>query len=263
MFSKRLVDPEIIDWQLDGFAWLIDNFENVPGLPETELWLPIPKHYPDAKGRVLADHIFDCVKRQCRFSDEDIFELIAMEGRPDFDLGGLAMIQTEGDTACGTYQFIPKAYGGPKEIIRYDAGLGDNPAQLVATFAHELGHALHMRATEELDEPPELYELFTDLTAVFLGFGVFLSNARFEFSQFSDGGRQGWQMSGAGYLPEADLIFATALFMAIKNISETVPKPFLKPRLQKMLSKAFKQLSKFESEIADLRNRIPPKRSKT
>ena len=142
MFSKRLVDPEIIDWQLDGFAWLIDNFENVPGLPETELWLPIPKHYPDAKGRVLADHIFDCVKRQCRFSDEDIFELIAMEGRPDFDLGGLAMIQTEGDTACGTYQFIPKADGGPKEIIRYDAGLGDNPAQLVATFAHELGHAL-------------------------------------------------------------------------------------------------------------------------
>ena len=70
-------------------------------------------------------------------------------------------------------------------------------------------------------------------------------------------------MSGAGYLPEADLIFATALFMAIKNIPLDVPKPFLKPRLQKMLSKAFKQLSKFESEVADLRNRIPPKRSKT
>lgn len=259
MFSRRLVDQAIVDWQFEGFAWLVDNFESSSGLSETELWLPIPKYFPEARGRALADHIFDCVKRQCRFGDDDVFELIAMEGQPDFDLGGLAMIQTEGNLACGTYQFISKAHGGPKEIIRYDAGLADNPAQLVATFAHELGHALHMRTNDQIDEPPELYELFTDLTAVFLGYGVFLSNARFEFSQFSDGDRQGWQASGAGYLPEVDLIFAMALFMSIKNLPESLATPHLKPHLQKMLTKAFRQLSKLEDRVASLRERVPPK----
>jgi len=162
-------------------------------------------------------------------------------------------------TACGTYQLIPAKYGRPREIIKYDADLENRPAQMVATFAHELSHALHNRSHDPLDIEPELYELFTDLTAIYLGYGIFLANMRFEFSQFSNADTQGWQAQGAGYLPEADMIFATALFMTIKDIPMEAALPYLKPRLQKMLKKGFRQLERYSDEVEKLKAQSPPK----
>ena len=99
--------------------------------------------------------------------------------------------------------------------------------------------------------------MFTDLTAIYLGYGVFTANARFEFSQFQNSDTQGWRAGGAGYLPEADIIFGTALFMKIKNIPQERAIEHLKPRLRKMLKKAFKQLDGFQAEVDALRNFKP------
>jgi hypothetical protein len=260
MFGRKLVDTDVAEWQFDGFAWLIDNYSTASGLPDTPLYLPTPEFFPENTGefRSQADHIFRLVKAQCGFNEGDIFELERQAGRPEASLGGLAMVETQGETACGTYQFIPAKYGRPREIIKFDASLEKKPAQLVATFAHELSHALHNRGHEPLEIEPELYELFTDLTAIYLGYGVFLANTRFEFSQFSNADTQGWQMQGAGYLPEADMIFATALFMRIKNIPMETAAPHLKPRLVKMLKKAFRQLDRHLEEVDALRVRVPP-----
>ncbi|GGX67016.1 hypothetical protein GCM10011309_15810 [Litorimonas cladophorae] len=259
MFSRNLIDPDVAEWQFDGFAWLIDNFETKPALADSPLILPTPDFFPeiDALSPTQADHIFRLVKAQCGFNEGDIFELEGKSGRPDASLGGLAMVETTGDTACGTYQLIPSKVGNPREIIRYDLGLENKPAQLIATFAHELSHALHTRAKAQLEIEPELYELFTDLTAIFLGYGVFLANTRFEFSQFTNADTQGWQAQGAGYLPEADMVFATALFMRIKNMPKETATPHLKPRLRKMLKKAWRQLDKNMDEVEALRVRVP------
>ncbi len=108
-----------------------------------------------------------------------------------------------------------------------------------------------------MDIEPELYELFTDLTAIYLGYGIFLSNTRFEFSQFTNSDTQGWQAQGAGYLPEADMAFATALFMRIKNIPFEYAAEHLKPRLARMLKKAFRQLEGYASEVEALTARVP------
>ena len=198
------------------------------------------------------------MKFQCGFNEGDIFDLEPQAGRPEASLGGLAMVETQGQMVCGTYQLIPAKYGKPREIIKYDAGMENNPAQFVATFAHELSHALHNRSKQELDIGPELYELFTDLTAIYLGYGVFLANTRFEFSQFANADTQGWQAQGAGYLPEADMVFATALFMKIKELPIELALPHLKLRLQKMLKKAYQQLDRHMDEVTALRDRVPP-----
>jgi len=258
MFGSKLVDFDVAEWQLDWFAWLIDNFSSGSGLPDSKLFLPLLTDFPaNEKYPTQAEHIFHIVKAQCGFDENNIFELKPQEGRPDSSLGGLAHVQTEGQTACATYQILPVTNGQPREIIRYSAELEDKPAQLVATFAHELSHALHTRCAAPLDIEPELYELFTDLTAIYLGYGIFLANTRFEFSQFSNSGTQGWQAQGAGYLPEADMIFATAIFMQIKNTPVETALPHLKPRLQKMLKKAFRQLNKYSDDIGALRGREP------
>ena len=259
MFGRRLVDDEVAEWQFDGFAWLIDNFSSAAGLPDTRLFLPIPSDFPEKDGQTAtqAEHIFQIIKSQCGFNEGDIFDLVPQAGRPDASLGGLAMVETTGQMACGTYQMTPGKYGKPRETIKYDAGMEDKPARLVATFAHELSHALHNRAPQPLDIDPALYELFTDLTAIYLGYGVFLSNTRFEFSQFTNSDTQGWQAQGAGYLPEADMVFATALFMQIKEIPMDKALPHLKPRLRKMLKKAARQLSRHTDDVEALKTRIP------
>ena len=264
MFGAKLVDKHVVEWQFDYYEWLIDNFSSDAGLPDSDLWLPIPEHFGaenaqyKPEGAELARFTFDRIKEQCGFGPDTIIELVATNESKPQTLGGVATIQTNESGACGRYFFSESMYGTKREKITYDRDLEKDPTGLIATFAHELSHALHNRSKENLDIDPDLYELFTDLTAVYLGYGVFLSNTRFEFSGFSDGNLQGWRAQGAGYLPEADLVFATAIFMKIKNILIETALGHLKPRLGKMLKKGFKQLSKFESEIAALRDRQPP-----
>lgn len=90
-------------------------------------------------------------------------------------------------------------------------------------------------------EPPpcadDERECLTDLTAVYLGFGVFLANTRFTFETMQSGSLQGWRWSRSGYLPETDLIFALALFLEAKALDATEALACLKPHLAKMLRK--------------------------
>ena len=258
LFSSKLVDRDVAEWQFEYFGWLIRNFSSGSGLPNSELWLPIAEHFPsweeaDIRRPFLAEHIFYIVKAQCGFDQGTIFDLVRAKTAKDTLLGGAATVQVSGNTACGTYQYEPKKHGQPIETITYDSGMEPNATQLVATFAHELSHALHNRSVEPLNIDPELYELFTDLTAIYLGYGVFIANSRFGFSRVFESNTEGWQAQGAGYLPEADMIFATAIFMRVKDIPQEVASEHLKPRLQKMLNKAFKQLSNYEAEVEALR----------
>lgn len=261
-FGSKLVDEQVLEWQLDWYDWLIINYSTGAGLPDSELWLPIDAHFghPDnikLSGEALAQFVFERVKAQCGFGPETHFELRIIDTPKGGSLGGTAVVQTVGNTACGTYEIKDLGDGTYKETITITRDLIENPTQLIATLAHEIAHALHNRGKEKLEIEPELYELFTDLTTIYLGYGVFLANSRFEFSQFSDGNLQGWQAQGAGYLPEADMVMAMAIFMSIKNIGIEIGQASLKPRLAKMLDKAFKQLKSYQDDVEYLKRLDP------
>ncbi|WP_298917972.1 hypothetical protein [uncultured Algimonas sp.] len=255
-----MVDPLVADWQFDGFAWLIDHFSTGPGLPGSELWRPVPEHFPAAPGD-LAAHLFEIVRRQYGFADHLLFEPVAVDVLPTEPLDGGGFIESDAEAACATYQRLDRDGLPPRELIYYDEAMG--ATDLVATFAHELAHAAHQRAPEwaELNVPGsgldlELYELFTDLTAVYFGYGLFLANTRHDVVV----GANGWagaDVFGAGYLPENDLVFATALFMSLKGIPEGAAVPHLKPRLRKTLNRAFRQLDRERDRIRRLRARRP------
>ena len=96
-------------------------------------------------------------------------------------------------------------------------------------------------------------EFLTDLTAIYLGFGVFLANARFEFEAIHDGPMQGWRMGHSGYLPEADLIFALAMFIRAKELDAAPACECLKPHLAKILRRAVGDLNDDGAEFRRLR----------
>jgi hypothetical protein len=133
--------------------------------------------------------------------------------------------------AIGTFAAV-----GNRVQITYVPELLQRPEHLIATLAHELAHYLLATARSQPPCDDDEKEFLTDLTAVYLGFGVFLANARFNF----EGSVNGWHMGRSGYLPEADLIFALSIFIEMKEIDPSPAFGCLKPHLAAMLRRALR-----------------------
>jgi hypothetical protein len=90
-------------------------------------------------------------------------------------------------------------------------GLRD-PEELVGTLCHEVAHAYRHVHHLPVEGPEE--EWLTDLTSIFLGFGVFVCNNayRFRTREHVEGSRvmYGWSATRIGYLPLELLCFALA-----------------------------------------------------
>ena len=85
-----------------------------------------------------------------------------------------------------------------------------------------------------------MIEPATDVTAAFLGFGVFGANDVLNFEQ----NHEGWQGGKTGYLSEEEWIFSLAIFLNLKLIKPDATKPYRKPHLFRWLQKASDSVQK-------------------
>jgi len=233
-----IVDAETAAWHAENFAWLIRQFGGNSAFAETKLVLPKPGFFAfdGERGHPFALRIFDQVKHYCGMSDWDV-DLVA-DDNPLAEPAPIAtaMIAPQ-KHALGTF-----AVAGNRIQISYVPALLQRPDRLIATFAHELAHYLLATAAEPPPCEADEIEFLTDLAAVYLGFGIFLANTRFDFEVLSAGPLQGWRMGHSGYLPEADLIFALALFIHAKALEADDTRNCLKPHLAAMLRRALRGL---------------------
>jgi len=91
---------------------------------------------------------------------------------------------------------------------------------LIATIAHELGHAI-LLGGKLIEGDLGDHEPLTDLLTVYTGLGIFTANSSANFRQFSEPGRDGWSMSRLGYLSQEMYGYALAKFAAERG----EPKP--------------------------------------
>ncbi|CAN0585952.1 unnamed protein product, partial [Laminaria digitata] len=99
------------------------------------------------------------------------------------------------------------------------------------------------------EAPPggwELIEPATDVTSVFLGFGVFGANSAFEFIQTQDFESQGWSSEKFGYLSLDEWAFNLAIFCDLTGRDVTDLKPHLKWNLFKTSKAAAKYVERRE-----------------
>lgn len=249
---KPIVDAETAAWHADNFAWLIRQFDGNGAFAETKLVLPRPGFFvfDGEQGHPLAVRMFDQVKRYCGMSDWEV-DLVP-DDNPLAETAPVsaAMIAPQ-KHALGTF-----AVAGNRIQISYVPSLLQRPDRLIATFAHELAHYLLATAAETPPCAEDEIEFLTDLAAVYLGFGIFLANTRFEFEVLHDGPMQGWRMGHSGYLPEADLIFALALFIRAKQLDAGEAYGCLKPHLAKMLRTALHGLGDDDPGIIGMRHAL-------
>jgi hypothetical protein len=228
---KCPVDAEEWEWLLAGFKWLAREF------PEREaarrLALPTGEFFPvsRAQGEAAAAHAMDCVKAIAGIADWPV-ELIAVRRRQTGAVNAVAALQDE-KGAAGTFRLARTPEGLPFAEICYTLDQLENRSALVATFAHEIAHyVLHMSRTP-FPGGEELEELFTDLTAVWLGFGIFLGNNARYGHHVDEGNGRGWYVSGwQGYLGERMLMTALALSEMLAGRDPLAAGPYLKKHLE-------------------------------
>ncbi|AHE55877.1 hypothetical protein [Sphingomonas sanxanigenens] len=247
---KRPIDGDAFEWMLATIKWLLRTYDGVAGLHETRLVLPTTDFFPTsaATGHALAEEIFDRVRSaagmlewRCRLMPGD-------PSRPMQVARGFAL-KHESFAPAGTF-IRADDRDGMLAIIRYNPNQLATPPTLVATFAHELAHYLLSAAR---DYPPggrDLKELATDLTAVFLGFGIFMANGAKSFRAFQSFDESGWESSRQGYLSEAALVTALAIVERLSGRSPRDAAPWLKPHLASDLAKADAYLSRRHPDLA-------------
>src|SRR5215475_7639984 len=219
---KQIVDADTAQWHVDNFAWLVATFGGNGAFAESVLVLPKPGFFPSdgQEGHARALHILERVKYYCGMEDWPV-ELI-QDHNPAADRSSTISMAmpVHGKHAQGTF-----SVKGNSVQISYVPALLAHPERLIATFAHELAHYLLATARSSPPCADDEHEFLTDLAAVYLGFGVFLANSVFYFQPLQDGLRQGWRWGRSGYLPEQDLVFATALFITLKDLDSTSAYP--------------------------------------
>jgi hypothetical protein len=228
---KNYLDVADEDWLLQTWSWMLKHYGGVDRLKKSPLVVPTDSFFPPVEfdGEKWAEYIFGLVKKyaglaelQCKLSTE-----LPQRNEVIGELRGQKLQRsTRGDFHTENGQVV----------IRYDLALTQNPFALVQVFAHELAHYWVQRAVELPPGGNDLMECATDLTTVFLGFGIFGCDNALNFQS-----RIAW--SNLGYLEEDDWAYALAIFLNLRGEGPHVVKRWLKSYLYSSVKSAGRVLS--------------------
>jgi len=245
--KSRFLDTDVEDWMLEAWAWLMTNLGGMERLSQAPLVAATPAYFPptETEGHARALYVLDRIKLlmgvphwPCALEPFDRPEELQRAGF-------YAALERRG-RANGTFQIRDG-----QVVITYASDLTQQPRQLVATLAHEMGHYLIASVRKPLPGGNELHELLTDLCVAYHGFGLFGANAAFRFEQHQDTFGQGWSAARSGYLSESSWAFAIALFAALSG--EEVPPGQLKDSVATLTRRASRYLQRNPALIEPLR----------
>ncbi|MFD2165640.1 hypothetical protein ACFSJY_05125 [Thalassotalea euphylliae] len=239
--SKPLLSSADQEFLIATFKWLLRNFGGDDFYKLTNLVLPTKQHFPDEvdSPEAAAAATFKSVKKHANMDSWDC-KLQEQEEDANPLVAPTMVVQNSPTSPNGTFQ----ATENNEVIITYNPALVGQPIQLVATLAHELAHYLTATSPEEPPGGWENWEFATDVAATFMGFGLFMANSAFNFSQYTDTDSQGWKTSRSGYLSETEHIYALALFIKLKKLPDDAAHQYLKPHLKKLMKKVIKEIDK-------------------
>ncbi|WP_290609666.1 hypothetical protein [Arsukibacterium sp. UBA3155] len=239
--SKPILSVEDTEFQIATFKWLLKHFGGDDFYQDSTLVLPTKNFFPSKVDNIehAANETFLAVKKYAGMEGWPC-KLEAQEDDIDVRVSPTIAIQNAPQNPLGTFEVKESE----EVVITYSPAAVQKPVELVATFAHELAHYLTATCIEEPPGGWDNWEFATDITATFLGFGIFMANSAFNFRQFSEIDSQGWSYSRNGYLTETEHVYALAIFLCLKNIPFDTAAHHLKPSLRKILKKSLKELSK-------------------
>lgn len=225
--ARPFLEPELEEWQLEAWRWLLGRLGGVPALLQATLVTPTRDFFPptDATGHARVEHVFEQVKRHADMADWRC-RLAAQPRQPELRLGEFVAVRRSRPDPAGTF-----GLKGNEPAITYDPAAAKDPMVLVAVLAHELAHLLLATLPDALPGGRDANERMTDLATVAMGFGLFGSNCAFGFERFHGPVSQGWSWSRLGYLEEREWAFALAVQFELTGREAAAVRRYLKPHL--------------------------------
>lgn len=192
LFSRPCpVDERSRTWIEESVLWFRDEFGVGP--LEADVVLPTPEFFP-GNYSAAQDDVRAVLDRVCGYAGVDPTSV-------ELEFYGCdeehTMVRELGLTSSGTGVAGHYRVENGRTIVAIDQALARQPTRLVATIAHELGHA-RLLGEKRVSPDRRDHEPLTDLLTVYLGLGVFTANAAFDFHQDSRRTRT----QRLGYLPE-------------------------------------------------------------
>ena len=215
---------------IDGrFQWLTEQF-GCQRLLESPLILPTSTYFPTVY-HATDSEITELMRLVAGYMNVDSSTLrlkIFEEVRPKFE---------------GKWSGVS---GGYRETRgRFEIGIEvstlDDPFDVVATLAHEIGHVilLGQRRVSPLEED---HELLTDLLTVFLGLGIFTANSVIHETYWTEGQSSGWSIARRGYMSMNMYGYAFALYAFSHSELRPDWAKFLRPDVRSATKKGLRFL---------------------
>jgi len=163
-------------------------------------------------------------------------------------------LNTKSGDASGYFTGIRDgvAYFGLKQETMRD------PEIAAGTMAHEVAHAWRTHHRERLEHIDDQEEILTDITTVYLGFGLLTTNDTYRFRSSGNSRVQQWGSSSYGYLPMQAMSFLLGMQLAARNREDEIDGVLeqLEPNQQRAVRET---LEHFETlDIVDLLA-LPPR----
>lgn len=225
-------------WIEESMLWLIEEFGG-DTLRDRTVVLPTDEFFPDPFSEE-EDDVRALVNRVCGYMGVRP-ERVELNLFTDEDAALRLMVPSCESTGAGTAGHYRKRRGN--YVISIESARARDPTSLVATVAHELGHA-RLLGEARLHSGHEDHEPLTDLLTVFLGMGVFTGNAVFSFRQWTDAFSQGWQTERRGYMTEEMFGYALGLFAWVRGETNPGWSKYLKGNVSAYFKSGHKYLEK-------------------
>jgi hypothetical protein len=119
----------------------------------------------------------------------------------------------------------------------------DDPEKAAGTMAHEVAHAWRAQHKYVVEESRDREELLTDVTTIYLGFGIFTANNSDRFRTEGDMQVQRWSHSRVGYLPMQAMAFLLALQATARDDREETAK--IERHLEPNQARAFREAMEY------------------
>ncbi len=237
---KPLLDDDSADWICQQFGWILQQFDSAYFRQQTPLVLPTNDFFPGRADshQAMAGLLFERVKEYAGLTHWPT-ELFDAREQPDELPKRLALPAQRGEQLPDPLP-IPGHNSQPLAVYFNPAQVND-PQAMVSSFAQAIANALAQQATEPPQLTAEQWPLLVELVAIYLGFGVPMTNSAFAFA----GGCGGCSARAAqrqAFLSQDEALFGLALFCQLKRIETKAVVPHLKPHLKKLYKRATHQL---------------------
>lgn len=232
---KPLLDDDSATWICQQFGWILQQFDRDYFLKHTPLVLPNNDFFPGRADshQQMAQLLFEQVKQHAGLAHWPT-ELRDFSQQPDEPPSRPMLPAQQGQNLpIDSHANALPVYFNPAQV--------NDPQAMVSSFAQAIGNALTQQTTVAPQITAEQWPLLVELVAIYLGFGIPMTNSAFAFA----GGCGGCSKRAAqrqAFLSQDEALFGLALFCSLKNIDAKQVLPQLKPHLKKLYKRACHQL---------------------